>query len=215
MGRRETLLDYYRAMLEALGPSRWWPGHSPFEVCLGAILTQNTNWSNVEKAITNLKDRGLLDPETLFHLDPEHLEQLIKPAGFFRVKRQRLHNFLAFLQDTVDFELELLAKQPLDALRPSLLAVKGIGPETADSMLLYGFHKPSFVVDAYTARICNRHFLTVEDIGYEELRSFFLEVLPEDVELYNEYHALLVRVGKTWCLKRKGRCESCPLQSFL
>ncbi|MFW6054486.1 MAG: endonuclease III domain-containing protein [Thermodesulfobacteriota bacterium] len=214
MSRQATLLNFYKAMQDALGPSSWWPGDTPFEVCLGAILTQNTNWSNVEKALARLKDRNLLDPEKIFCLDLPTLSELIKPAGSFRVKGQRILNFLSFLKDSVDFRLDLLAKQPLDELRTNLLTVKGIGPETADSMLLYAFYKPSFVVDSYTARICNRHSLTPEDIDYHELRSFFMDVLPRDVELYNEYHALLVRTGKKWCLKREGKCRTCPLQPF-
>ncbi|MCF8038122.1 MAG: endonuclease III domain-containing protein [Desulfohalobiaceae bacterium] len=215
MSRHQKLLNFYAVMQKTLGPSNWWPGDSPFEVCLGAILTQNTNWSNVQKALIRLKAESLLDPEKIFSLGLARLSEIIKPAGYFRVKGQRILNFLAFLKESADFQLELLAERPLDDLRTDLLAVNGIGPETADSMLLYAFSKPSFVVDSYTARICNRHSLTHEDIGYEELRSFFMDVLPPDVAFYNEYHALLVRTGKNWCLKREGKCRACPLRSCL
>ena len=214
VSRESTLISMYEALSERLGPSNWWPGETPFEVCLGAILTQNTNWSNVEKALRRLKDRGLLSPRRLASLEPAELEEIIRPAGYFRVKARRILNFIEFLTDREAWDLEEPARLPLEELRPALLAVNGIGPETADSMLLYAFEKPSFVVDAYTARICNRHGLTPEDISYEQLRDFFMDVLPRDVGLMNEYHALLVRTGKNWCLKKAGKCEICPLGSF-
>lgn len=215
MSRQIILLNMYEAMLSALGPSHWWPGNTPFEICLGALLTQNTNWANVEKAIWNLKDKSLLDPRKLFYLSEESLAELIRPAGYFRVKAKRVKEFLIFLREETRFDLKELEAKDIQTLRSRLLSIKGIGPETADSMLLYAFNKPSFVVDNYTFRICNRHTLVPEDISYEELRNFFMDVLPQDVYLYNEYHALMVRVGKKWCKKKSGLCADCPLFSFL
>ena len=208
------LLRMYGAMMEALGPSHWWPAETPFEVCLGAILTQNTNWTNVDRALWNLRQAELLKPEQLFAEDDDTIAELIRPAGYFRVKTARLKHFLLFLRSEARFDLDKLRKQDLDKLRTKLLGVKGIGPETADSILLYALHKPSFVVDAYTTRIMSRHGLVPETIAYERLRSFFMDVLPHDVQLFNEYHALLVRVGKRWCRKKAGLCAACPLQGL-
>ena len=213
--REQTLLSIYETLLESLGPSRWWPAETPFEVCIGAILTQNTNWSNVEKALKRLKTRHLLDPRRIAGLSVDELGDIIRPAGYFRVKARRILNFLDYLGQKADWDLEVLKKEALEDLRSELLTVKGIGPETADSMLLYAFKKPSFVVDAYTERICSRHGLTPEGMAYEELRSFFMDVLPPDIQFLNEYHALLVRVGKNWCLKKEGRCAACPLGPLL
>jgi endonuclease-3 related protein len=215
MSRQTLLLEMFDAMLSALGPSQWWPAETPFEVCLGALLTQNTQWSNVEKAMQSLREQGVLTPEDLFSLPDEVLAELIRPAGYFRVKTVRIKNFLYFLQEEVGFDLDLFMTYSLEELREKLLAVRGIGPETADSMLLYAFQLPSFVVDAYTARIFQRHLLVPEDIGYQELRYFFMDVLPKDTMLFNEYHALLVRVGKNWCKKKQTACEMCPLFPFL
>ena len=208
------LLNMYNAMLDSLGPSHWWPGETPFEVCVGAILTQNTNWSNVEKAIANLTRNDLLDPVRLFETDEDRLAELIRPAGYYRIKARRLQNFLYFLREEAGFRLPALESCDTAELRRKLLTVKGIGAETADSMVLYAFHKPSFVVDAYTARILGRHGMVREDIGYEELRALFMERLPEDVSVYQEYHALLVRTGKRWCRKKYGLCSDCPLFPF-
>lgn len=202
-------------MLEALGPSGWWPADSAFEMAVGAILTQNTNWANVARAIDNLKAAGRFSAEALYALPVEELAELIRPAGYFRVKAARLRNLLALIVHELGGDITALADGGLDAARERLLAVKGVGPETADSILLYGLSLPSFVVDAYTARICNRHALAPEDAGYEELRELFMDALPEDTALYNEFHALLVRVGNGWCRPRAPRCDSCPLGPFL
>jgi endonuclease-3 related protein len=215
MNREATLRDYYQAMLDALGPSRWWPGQSPFEIALGAILTQNTAWTNVEKAMHALRESGLLDPRALARLTDEELATFIRPAGAYRVKAARVRNFLHFLHRTCDLDMDGLRGETVETLRPALLEVSGIGPETADSILLYALGLPSFVVDAYTRRIMNRHGLVPEDIAYGELREFFMDVLPPDPALYNEYHALIVRTGKNWCAKRQGKCASCPLAAFL
>ncbi len=204
----------YDAMYERLGPSYWWPGESTFEICVGAILTQNTNWNNVEKAILNLKKQNLMDPKKLYFLDNESLANLIRPAGYFRIKTNRLRNFLIFLRQEVNFDIERLKEYSLYELRDKLLKVKGIGPETADSMLLYGFEKEIFVVDAYTHRIFHRHCLVEEDISYEDLQNFSMQYIPKDVNIYKEFHALIVRTGKTWCKKKKKLCDECPLKSL-
>lgn len=212
---RETkLLNMYEAMHAALGPSYWWPGESAFEVMVGAVLTQNTNWKNVARAIDNLKDADLLHPEKLYALPESELAELIRPAGYFRLKAGRLKNLLVFLKNECRFDVDSLRDEDMFNLRDKLLAVRGIGPETADSILLYAFEMPSFVVDAYTKRLANRHGFLPEEVDYEELRAYYMDVLPEDVQLYNEYHALIVRTAKNWCKKKKPLCETCPLQSF-
>jgi len=215
MSRAATILGMYQAMLDALGPSRWWPGDTPFEIAVGAILTQNTNWGNVEKAIANLKARDLLSARAMLALDPAELAELIRPAGYYNLKTARLRNFLIFLKNEAELEVESLKVHAMDELRDKLLAVRGIGPETADSILLYALQMPSFVVDAYTHRLMCRHGLAFEGIDYHELRALFMDALPEDVALYNEYHALIVRTGKEWCRKQAGLCAACPLQPFL
>jgi endonuclease-3 related protein len=215
MKREALLLDIYAAMSAELGPSGWWPGETPFEIALGAILTQNTAWTNVEKALHNLRTQDLLEARALYELPEATLAELIRPAGFFRIKAKRIRNFLDFLHAACNLDLEELRSRDISALRAQFLEISGIGPETADSILLYALEFPSFVVDAYTARILNRHGLIPEDISYDELRDYFMDVLPEDVPLFNEFHALLVRVGKTWCTKKKPRCTDCPLAPFL
>ncbi len=215
MGDGTTLLQMYEAMHDALGPSDWWPGDTPFEIAVGAVLTQNTNWKNVEKAIDNLKENDCLSPEAMYALPVTELAELIRPAGYYNVKAKRLRNFLEFLKDEANFNIESLEAQELYELRPKVLGINGIGPETADAILLYALNFPTFVVDAYTHRMMGRHGLVYEDIDYHGLQSLFMDALPEDVTLYNEYHALIVRVGKDWCKKKAGLCETCPLQPFL
>lgn len=215
MSRSAAINGMYHAMLDALGPSRWWPGDTPFEIAVGAILTQNTNWGNVEKAIAALKARDLLTAPAMYALDTAELAELIRPAGYYNVKAVRLRNFLDFLKDEAEFEIGSLKVHALDELRARLLAISGIGPETADSILLYALDMPTFVVDAYTHRMMRRHGLVHDDVDYHELQALFVDALPEDVALYNEYHALIVRTGKEWCRKKAGLCEACPLQPFL
>jgi len=215
MGTTAVIRGMYDTMLDALGPSHWWPGDTPFEIAVGAILTQNTNWKNVEQAIANLKDGGLLSAEAMHGLPAGELAQLIRPAGYFNIKAKRLWNFLEFLRIEADFEIESLKTQDLLELRPKVLGVNGIGPETADSILLYALDFPTFVVDAYTYRMMGRHGLVWENMDYHELQALFMDALPEDVALYNEYHALIVRIGKDWCKKKAGLCESCPLKPYL
>lgn len=204
------LSEIYDKMLARFGPQRWWPGETPFEVMVGAILTQNTNWGNVEKAIGNLKRQGVLDPHALRRLAPESLAELIRPAGYFNVKAQRLRNFLDYFVAHYGGDVDRMRERSLPALREELLAVKGIGRETADSILLYALEKPVFVIDAYTHRVLSRHFLITEDADYDEMQQLMMSSFPGDVPHYNEYHALLVRIGKDFC-KPKPQCERCPL----
>lgn len=213
MRKTKALLQIYQKMFDALGPRHWWPGETPFEVIIGAILTQNTNWSNVEKAIKNLKMAGKLSPEGIYELSVTELAKLIRPSGFFNVKAKRVKAFINWLFSRYEGNLSKMFAQDLQALRSELLSVKGIGPETADSILLYAGNMPTFVVDAYTHRIFSRHELIPEESTYDEMKSFFEENLPEDVQLFNEYHALLVNIGKTFC-KTKKVCEPCPLKDL-
>ncbi|MFI4913306.1 MAG: endonuclease III domain-containing protein [Sedimentisphaeraceae bacterium JB056] len=200
----------YDLLFEAFGPQEWWPGESRFEIMLGAVLTQNTNWKNVEKAINNIKNAGLMNPVSLYKLSHEELAELIKPAGYFNVKTKRLKNLLGWLFDDFGGSLEQVDRLSDYALREQLLAVKGVGPETADSIMLYAFERPVFVVDTYTARVMIRHGMIDEYCDYEQLREFLEGCLVSDVRLFNEYHALLVRVGKDYC-RPKPKCENCPL----
>jgi endonuclease-3 related protein len=208
----KRLRELYRQMLDAFGPQGWWPGETPLEVALGAILTQNTNWHNVARVIQDLKAAGLLNLRDLKEMPEGQLARLIRPAGYFNVKARRLKSFLAFLGEFQD-SMALLAAADLETLRPALLQVKGIGPETADSILLYALKQPTFVVDAYTFRILNRHGLITEPCSYEDLRQLFLDHLPAEVGLFQEYHALLVRLGKEFC-RPQPRCAACPLEGW-
>ena len=207
------LLKMYQKMYHHYGPLHWWPGEIPFEVMVGAILTQNTAWSNVEKAIANLKKAKVLNLRALLGLSDAKLAKLIRPAGYFRVKTKRLKNFLKFLMEECDGNISKLKRQPFGVLRHKLLSVNGIGPETADSILLYALEKPVFVIDAYTRRILSRHHLCKKEAGYEELQQFFMDHLKPDTPHYNEYHAQLVNIGKDFC-RIKPRCEQCPLNGF-
>ncbi|QJT08532.1 endonuclease III domain-containing protein [Oceanidesulfovibrio marinus] len=212
----DGLAAWHDAMADALGPMRWWPADTPFEVAVGAILTQNTNWTNVKRAIDNLKDAEALDAAALHAMDAERLAELIRPAGYFRLKAGRLKNLVAFIAEECDMDVLALADMGLDEAREKLLTVRGVGPETADSILCYAAGMPTFVVDAYTARIANRHGLLPEDVSYDELREYFMDRLAPDPELYNEFHAQLVHVGNGWCKKKAPRCgEGCPLEPFL
>jgi len=215
MPRRETLLTYYAAMRSALGHRQWWPARTPFEVCVGAVLTQNTSWKGVEKAIENLDNARALDPSVLRALPPERVEALIRPAGHFRVKTRRLTNLLDYLDSACGFDFQALAARDMRTVREELLGVSGVGPETADCILCYALGMPSFVVDAYTRRILSRHGLVPEDIPYEELRDFFMDVLDPDTDLFNDFHAQLVRVGNLYCKTRNPQCGVCPLSPLL
>jgi len=179
---------------------------------VGAILTQNTAWSNVEGAIKRLKAEGALSASFLHQVDEALLAEWIRPAGYFHLKAERLKNFFNFFIREYEGQIKKIKNQPLEFLRSQLLSVKGIGPETADSILLYALELPTFVVDAYTYRIFSRHQLIDEEISYEELRAYFMDHLPFDSQLYNEYHALLVRLGKEFCRKKNPHCEEWPLK---
>lgn len=206
----ERINEIYRRLFAHFGPQHWWPGETPLEITVGAVLTQNTNWHNVEKAIANLKEYGLLSLPALTEIPTEILAEHIKPAGYFNLKAKRLKNLCTAIgQD--DADLTRFFAKDLDTLRHDLLAVKGIGPETADAIILYAAAKPIFVIDAYTHRILLRHDLIWEECDYHEMQDLFMTTLPEEAALYNEYHALLVRVGKEFCLKRAPKCSECPL----
>jgi len=208
---RRRLLRLYVALAKHFGPQHWWPGENALEVAVGAILTQNTAWANVERALERLKSRGLLSGQKLYRLPEARLGALIRPSGTFKVKARRLKAFLHFLHERYAGRFGRIARVPLHAIRAELLSVHGIGPETADSILLYSLGRPVFVVDQYTRRVLSRHRLVHPEIGYDDLQSFLTSRLPSDPALFNEYHALLVAVGKEYC-RRSPRCAGCPLR---
>ncbi len=206
-GRRQLRLVFDRLM-ESYGEQHWWPGDTPFEVMTGAILTQNAAWSNAEKAITNLKQADILSPSAILEVSQDILATLIRPSGYFNIKANRLKNLCNFLQqNSGEYGLR---EKPTGDLRRALLMVNGIGPETADDILLYAFERPVFVIDAYTRRIFTRLGMAIGDESYEELRGGFELSLGPDVHLYNEYHALIVRHAKETC-NTKPHCERCGL----
>jgi len=213
MTTSDNLLKIYDLLLERFGPQHWWPGDSQFEIIVGAILTQNTNWTNVEKAIANLKTANALSPQVLFDMPRKQLAELIKPAGFFNVKEKRLRNLLDWLINEYSGQLENIEQLSTPRLREELLSIKGIGPETADSICLYAFNRPVFVVDTYTARICGRHGLIEPPFEYDQLQELFQYNMTEDVQMFNEFHALLVQLGKQYC-RPKPKCSTCPLEKL-
>jgi len=206
-------MKIYGRLYRTYGPRHWWPGETPFEVMVGAILTQNTSWRNVEKAIQNLKARKVLHARGIHQLRKNQLASLIRSSGYFRIKADRLKAFVNFLFENYRGNLGKIREERLNILRQRLLGVKGIGPETADSILLYGLKKPIFVVDAYTKRILSRHGILSERASYEEVQRLFMDHLPQDERLFNEYHALLVHLGKTLC-KKTPRCDLCPIKGI-
>jgi endonuclease-3 related protein len=193
----------------------WWPGETPFEVIVGAILTQSTGWGNVERAIANLRAAGMLTASAMFRVRTARLAALIRPSGYFRQKAKKLKAFLRFLHNEYQGSLEKMFQTPTLKLREKLLAVHGIGRETADSILLYAGNHPIFVVDAYTHRIFGRHGLTDGKPEYENVRATIEASIPQTAQLFNEFHALIVNTGKNWCRKSAPRCEQCPLRSLL
>ncbi len=208
--KSSALLDIYQKMLRHFGPRSWWPGDTPFEVCIGAILTQNTAWSNVEKAIDNLKSASCLSPQKIMASDQEKLAELVRPSGYYNQKAKKLTTFVRFFADEYGLSFKRWREEPWDVSRKKLLCVNGIGPETADSILLYALEKPVFVVDAYTRRIFSRHGFFSENSSYDQMQNFFTRHLPKDTSLYNEFHAQIVYTGKTFC-KTKPVCQGCPL----
>ncbi|KPV40046.1 endonuclease [Thiohalorhabdus denitrificans] len=211
-GLRLSFAGVYEALLEAFGPQHWWPADTPFEVAVGAVLTQNTAWTNVERAIANLKDADCLTPGALLEVPHERLAGLIRPAGYFNVKAGRLRALCEFLvRECPDGDIRHLAPRPTPAVRSDLLRVKGVGEETADSILLYALDHPVFVVDAYTVRIFERLGLLEPGLSYGDVQERFHAALPSERALFNEYHALVVALGKDYC-KPRPRCGTCPLR---
>ena len=206
-------MTIYNRLYRAYGSRHWWPGETSFEVMVGAILTQNTSWRNVEKAILKLKEKGILNPSGIHHLKKSQLASLIKSSGYFRIKADRLKSFMGFLFEEYDGDIKKMGRERLEELRGKLLQVKEIGPETADSILLYGLKKPIFVVDAYTKRILSRHGVISEKSSYDDVQNLFMDHLPHDEKLFNEYHALLVHLGKTLC-KKIPNCDICPIKGI-
>ncbi len=212
--REVSIRKIYQKLYSSLGPQGWWPAKTRLEVIIGAILVQNTNWNNTKKAIENLRLHRLLSLKELRAIDQKNISFLIRSSGYFRMKAKRLKNFVDFLFKEFDGSLNAMARRETGELREKLLSINGVGPETADSILLYAFKKPVFVVDTYTERIFSRHGFFKEKISYQVLQDLFLKNLIADVDVFNEYHALIVYVGKTFCKARNPLCEKCPLRSF-
>ncbi len=236
-----TLHRAYHLVFRHYGHQHWWPGDTPFEICVGAILTQNTNWGNVEKAIGQLKQAGVMDPASMYGLKEARLAEFIRPAGYYNVKAKRLRAFLEVIMCSFHGSLESMLAQPLDRLRSQLLSIKGIGPETADSMVLYAAEQASFVIDAYTRRIFARHGWCAPDVDYHDLQRVCMTVLEKDwrveglphehggggegpvpehgkadlVDYWQDYHAQLVNIGKDFCRPKSPRCVECPLAALL
>lgn len=209
--RAKSLLEVYNRLSEYYGPQNWWPGDTKFEILVGTVLTQNTNWLNVTKAIDNLRNAGLLSFEAMSEAPPDELAEFIRPSGYYNIKAKRLHNLLRMIIDTYSGDLDSLLDDVIENARANLLSVKGVGPETADAILLYCGNHPVFVVDAYTHRVFSRHGLVPEECDYHELQEEFTSRLAPDSQLYGEYHALIVMVGKQFCKKNSPLCSSCPL----
>lgn len=203
-----TPVEVYERLYAAYGPQHWWPADSPFEMMVGAILTQNTNWKNVEQAIANLKSRDMLDAESIATSNLDLLAEVIRSSGFYKQKSTYLQNFARFYRQ--QGKREGLISRPLHLLRKQLLACRGIGPETADSMLLYALDKPVFVIDTYTKRLFIRLGLIDPSATYDSMQSYFQQHLTPDLPLYQEYHALIVVHAKRHC-RSKPCCDSCPL----
>lgn len=208
---KNPFLRVYSDLLHHYGPQKWWPAGTPFEVMVGAVLTQNTNWANVEKAIVNLKREDLLHFTELQDVPVEQLAEYIRPSGYYNIKAQRLKNLLQMIAEKYEGEPQFLFEDGLESARENLLGVRGVGPETADSILLYAATKPVFVIDTYTHRVFSRHEIVLEENDYHTLQQEFMDNLPEDVLLFNEFHALIVAVAKEFCKKGKPRCKECPL----
>ena len=200
----------YDKLLDHYGPQSWWPADSPFEVMVGAILVQSTAWRNVERAIANLKSADSLSPAAIRDMSLHTLEELIRPSGFYRVKAKRLRTLCEYLGDRCADSIELMERRPTQDLRRELLAVYGVGEETADDILLYALDRPVFVIDAFTRRVFHRLGWCSPSATYAELQTMFQAHLPRSVPIYNEYHALIVRHGNTTCKKRPD-CANCPL----
>lgn len=212
-GPTNRLAALYDRLLDAFGPQGWWPAQTPFEVMVGAVLTQNTNWSNVEKALKALKGAGLMAPEAIHALSDDDLAGYIRPAGYYNLKARRLKNLVALVMAAGGGDPPRLLERPTPRLRRDLLAVGGVGPETADSILLYAAGRPVFVIDAYTRRMAERHALADPGLDYHALQALFVANLPRRAQMFNEFHALIVRLGKEFCRPRPI-CTGCPLENF-
>jgi endonuclease III related protein len=211
----EMLRRFYATLLESFGPQGWWPARTRWEVILGAILTQNTTWRNATLALKNLRKAGLLAQRSLRQVPLGDLEQLVRPAGFYRQKARALHNFANWIDRAHGGSLDSLFSLSVDQARAQLLALNGIGPETADAILLYCGRQPVFVADAYTRRILSRHRLLSESASYDSAQQFLHQHLPPEEALFNEFHALLVEAAKRFCHRNVARCEECPLGKYL
>jgi endonuclease-3 related protein len=207
--------EYYNSLFTTLGPQHWWPGKTQFEIIVGAILTQNTSWKNVETAISKLRGARLLSPSAIRNAPLRRLERLVRSSGYYRQKARKLKAFCEFLETNYGGSLDRMFSQPTFLVREQLLSVFGIGPETADSILLYAGGHEVFVVDAYTRRILARHGWIDEKAKYDDVRWLFERQFAGDVKRFNEYHALIVNAGKRWCLARNPKCEECPLGRYL
>ncbi len=214
-GTTSPLPQYYDALIRAYGPQHWWPGRTRFEIVAGAILTQNTSWPNVERALVQLRKEKLLNVAAMLRVPSPKLAKLIRSSGYFREKARKLKEFARYVQTHHGGSLTRMFRAPTAQLREDLLRTHGIGPETADAILLYAGKHPVFVVDAYTRRVLARHGLASGRENYEEIRALFERSLPRDVAIYNEYHALLVHIGKQHCRKARALCDGCALQPFL
>jgi endonuclease-3 related protein len=210
-GREEEIRTIYRLLDDHFGDLKWWPADDPFEMMVGAILTQNTAWRNVEKALARLRERDLLAPEAIAASSAGVLADAVRPSGYYHLKAARLQAFVRFFLAEYAGSVAAMRAAPLAMLRERLLHVRGVGPETADSILLYACEKPSFVSDAYTERILRRHGLIPEKAAYPSIRDLFMRHLPPDVPLFKQYHALLVLTGKTFCRRQTPQCGRCPL----
>lgn len=211
MTTEETLMEMYRALREQFGHQDWWPGETPLEVAVGAILTQNTNWLNVERAIDNLKAAGKLSIPALAELHHASLAELIRPAGYYNVKARRLMNFVSHVHGGWGDDVDAFLDRPAETLRRELMGIKGIGAETADSIVLYAAGKLTFVVDAYTCRVLHRHRLIGPEDDYESVKALIESAIPAEADLYNDFHAQFVAVGKQFCKKQRPKCPGCPL----
>ena len=209
----ERLVEMFDLLLKGFGPQNWWPADTELEMMVGAVLTQNTNWKNVEKAIQNLKRKGMLSVDALHSLPTNEVAQEIRPAGYFNIKARRLKNLIQFIMEQYEGTISLFLEEGTQSLREGLLSVNGVGPETADSILLYAARRPIFVIDTYTHRILSRHGMIDEEAGYYDLQELFMDHLPDNADLFGEFHALIVRVGKD-CCRKKPLCNQCPLEKW-
>ncbi len=211
MKTRDKLLEIYSLLKAHFGYLNWWPAKTPFEVAVGTILTQNVAWGNVEKSITNLEEKGLVNPKKLLKANPAIVKKCISPSGYYNIKYERLISLLRFIRDELNFEITNLKRMTLNDARDKLLSIKGVGKETADSILLYAAGFPVFVVDTYTKRSFYRiGILQSPDMDYDDVQAIFMKNLPSDVKLYNDYHAQIVELSKNYC-KKRPTCKNCPI----